>query len=342
MPKYNNIYSYEMPAAGSSITLNVSRNYDFYYLYPAGGSISLANNIVISPTGTPLEGMTYSFKYAGGVTLNGFNVTIFGVNLTEAQAEVEIDIECFYDGSAWIVFISTDNQSGVSGINGSEIVNASITNSKIAPTTLTVEKFYAMTARGYMYRAGAAGVVQTFNAVTAGALVMGNGTDVVSQVPTGHVLFNSAGVTTIQPGVITTAMLNFTPMTYYEAELELTSAQILALNATPLQIIGAPGAGKYIDLISASYYFDYSTAVYATNTTLQLLSTGSSTAILQDGGALISSISKGGKFVQSAAPAAANTCIALNTGVSVTVATGNPTAGSGVIKISVVYRILNR
>jgi hypothetical protein len=43
----------------------------------------------------------------------------------------------------------------------------------------------------------------------------------------------------------------------------LTSAQILALNATPIQVIAAPGANKAIVLLEAEAYLAYNSAAYA-------------------------------------------------------------------------------
>ena len=37
----------------------------------------------------------------------------------------------------------------------------------------------------------------------------------------------------------------------------LTNAQVLALNLTPITVIAAPGIGKYVDVISVNYVFDY-------------------------------------------------------------------------------------
>ena len=43
---------------------------------------------------------------------------------------------------------------------------------------------------------------------------------------------------------------------------QLTSAQILALNATPISVIAAPGAGKVIVVDHARFFLDYNSAAY--------------------------------------------------------------------------------
>lgn len=43
-------------------------------------------------------------------------------------------------------------------------------------------------------------------------------------------------------------------------ELSLTNTQLLALRATPITLIAAPGAGKIIQLIEAHAFFDYTAA----------------------------------------------------------------------------------
>lgn len=42
----------------------------------------------------------------------------------------------------------------------------------------------------------------------------------------------------------------------------LTNAQVLALGATPVTLVAAPGVGKYVDVITVSLVFDY-TAAYS-------------------------------------------------------------------------------
>ena len=42
--------------------------------------------------------------------------------------------------------------------------------------------------------------------------------------------------------------------------VQITSAEILALNATPKSLIAAPGAGKFIALNKATIFLDYNSA----------------------------------------------------------------------------------
>src|SRR5215831_10121310 len=50
-----------------------------------------------------------------------------------------------------------------------------------------------------------------------------------------------------------------------KVKLTLTSAQLLALKATPVSIIPAPGSGKFINVIGANVYYSFLTAAYTLN-----------------------------------------------------------------------------
>ena len=47
------------------------------------------------------------------------------------------------------------------------------------------------------------------------------------------------------------------------ADVTLTTEQILALNATPVELVAAPGALKAIDVVSIQAFLDYNSAAYA-------------------------------------------------------------------------------
>jgi len=44
--------------------------------------------------------------------------------------------------------------------------------------------------------------------------------------------------------------------------VRITSAEILALNATPKELVAAPGAGRAIEFVSAALFLDYGAATY--------------------------------------------------------------------------------
>ena len=43
----------------------------------------------------------------------------------------------------------------------------------------------------------------------------------------------------------------------------ITAAQMLALAATPIELVEAPGAGKYLEFMGAQVFLDYNSAAYA-------------------------------------------------------------------------------
>ena len=124
------------------------------------------------------------------------------------------------------------------------------------------------------------------------------------------------------------------------AELSIPTASVLTLNATPLEIVAAPGAGYAIEVVAASFYSAFVSAAYATNTTMQLINDTATTAQFD---VLINyTVTNHRKFgtVALTAGGAAATQIISNKSLKVKVATGNPTAGDSDIKVYVLYRII--
>lgn len=126
----------------------------------------------------------------------------------------------------------------------------------------------------------------------------------------------------------------------YYASLTITTAQVLALNGTPLTIVAATGAGTYIEVISASATMTFVSAAYATNTTLQLINAGADIPQVTNAFILPATVTKNTKFVDGQTPTAGQTQIIANTALQVKVATGNPTTGDSDITVRVAYRII--
>lgn len=127
----------------------------------------------------------------------------------------------------------------------------------------------------------------------------------------------------------------------YKASLSIPTASVLTLNATPLEIVAAPGAGYAIECINASLFMTYNSVAYATNTTLQLITDTATVAQMQLSGAISNTVTRGYKIPElSSAAGTTSTQVIENKSLKVSVATGNPTAGDSDIVVYVLYRLI--
>ena len=118
------------------------------------------------------------------------------------------------------------------------------------------------------------------------------------------------------------------------SQVTLTTAQVLALNSTPITIVGAI-SGKEIQIVSASAHLKYNSATYATNVNL-VLKSSSAGATEYQGKYDISYVSDVlGSFELTGLQANIVTGDAL----VATVTSGNPTAGDSDIVVDVLYRV---
>jgi hypothetical protein len=123
-----------------------------------------------------------------------------------------------------------------------------------------------------------------------------------------------------------------------EATVTLTSAQILALNTTPIELIAAPGAGKYIVVDYAYATMEYGSATYAAGGNIVLSYT-------DDSGTAVVTIPEA--FVEATADIAQNNLqlpaiVATEDAPLVAAAlTSDPTTGDSDIKITFSYRVIS-
>lgn len=122
------------------------------------------------------------------------------------------------------------------------------------------------------------------------------------------------------------------------ATVSISSAEILALNTTPKEIIAAPGAGKYIQILWGHIFLDFGGTAYSNETTEIEYSTGQDivgtiTSLLNVGVDTIRNIvgSTGGIYAFSQVN---------NASVRYRATSANPTTGNGTIQIVLAYRIV--
>lgn len=224
MPKFYNYTSYTIPTGGNTTkSFDLAEDYDLYIIGPAAAT-TLTGSMIFSTTGTAYKGLTFDVLYLGDVTSNsggGLVVTFFGEDLTDEEAATKMRIKATYDGTAWSVGKFPYNILGVQSISGSQITDETIGTNQIGDNKITLAKLAELSDRGYVIRGGTAGVIEEFDASTAGSLLMGDGTDVVSQAVTGDVTIDGSGVTAIGADKVLTAMILDANITVAKLESDL-------------------------------------------------------------------------------------------------------------------------
>ena len=118
----------------------------------------------------------------------------------------------------------------------------------------------------------------------------------------------------------------------------ITTAEVLALNATPIELVAAPAAWSYIVVDRVTASIDYVAAAYATNTTLEVRYWTATTKATAD---IASLLAVTADTVQSVWGIEAELSLPIADNIEINVATGNPITGDSDVKITVEYRVLS-
>jgi len=324
-------------AGGGSSNVNVDSDVGLVHINSAA-AITLAASYTISATGTAKKGMRVIFIHKGDFTTDtatGKHLSVFGKVIPDEQALKELTIQAYYDGSAWEVQLFPSVEGSVN-IDGAAIKAASIPTAAYELDSVTNVVLNDMT-RGTVKVGGTSNVPTDLNAKTSGYFLYGDGTDLVSGAISGDITISSSGVSVIGDDKITAAMLAYTPVEYLVKEVTLTTAQVLALFATPVEIISNPGENKMIALVQASAFLDYNSKTYANGGNLSLVYSGDTTTPIwfQTSAGAVSSTDAYREFTTSLATVTNS----FNTGLSITNETAAFITGDSPLRINVVYYI---
>lgn len=126
------------------------------------------------------------------------------------------------------------------------------------------------------------------------------------------------------------------------ASVDITNAQILALNTTPIQLIPAQGAGTVIQVLNWAVKIENTGTPFATNTVLAITHPSASADLGRDVADVVlkSTVDRTTAISIRTSPPVGETQMIENEPVNVTVLTGDPTAGSGNITVYVTYRVI--
>lgn len=125
------------------------------------------------------------------------------------------------------------------------------------------------------------------------------------------------------------------------ANVTIPSAEVLALNTTPKELVAAQGLGTIIVPIAVVGKVVNNTVPYATNTTFIIYENASS--VLYTSNAFINTVASSPVYhqFQQQQPSITSTVnIQENTALKASVSMGDPTAGDGDLEILVYYRLI--
>ena len=134
-----------------------------------------------------------------------------------------------------------------------------------------------------------------------------------------------------------------------EASVTITTAQLLALNATPIEVIAAPGAGYFIDFLGATIWYDYNSAAYAgiaAGENLVFRQTDGSGAVVSSEVETVGLLDATADVIVKCAAlsdvSVGSYVIADNKKIVIHLLSGEVTTGNSPLKIKIQYRIMPR
>lgn len=143
MPTFEPIQKYTLTSGGTT-SIDLTSYVSCYYI--TSGTLTLGSSVEFTGTGTPYEGMRVRFEWnPGTITIGTNHITFLGTQMPDAYASKKVDVDCYYNGSAWIVSYTPDFQED-SIITTAMIVNDAVTTDKIAAKAITTAEMADLAA----------------------------------------------------------------------------------------------------------------------------------------------------------------------------------------------------
>ena len=124
-----------------------------------------------------------------------------------------------------------------------------------------------------------------------------------------------------------------------EAKVAIPTAQVLALNTTPVQLVAAPGAGYAIEVLSATMKMVYNSSAYSANYVLDIINTGA-TKQIRTLSCLNATVNTTRAIPAIGSTGATQTQMLENVALMATANGADPIGGDSDITIYVTYRII--
>ena len=216
---------------------------------------------------------------------------------------------------------------------GDDVILADTTSGPVTITLYTPVGNYAEFGQ-----TGNSGIVRIINiGATGNALTVATAAGSITGVAT-FAQANS-GATYQSDGIGTWYTFGAVPTTY-EIQVPLSSVQILALNATPVTLVPAPGAGKVVVVESILLKMVTTATQYANGGALEFRYTNASGAkVTADIAAAVVTAGAGTSYTSVAGVTTSLTNVA-NAAIVVDNATGAFTTGTGTATITIKFRIV--
>jgi hypothetical protein len=151
--------------------------------------------VAIVAGGTPVAGQKIRIYWNATLSVPALTgVSVLGTILpTEILKNTNFIVECFYDGSAWIVSVLEEASAPfeLGEIDTNDIADDAISNAKLANIT-----------RGSIKVGGSSDAPTDLDAKTSGQILVGDGTDVASVAVSGDATLASSGALTIAAGAV--------------------------------------------------------------------------------------------------------------------------------------------